>query len=214
MPSASLARGHSLMLFPQLQQLDFPVVSQGQQANWQSATADHLPASQILQQWLLDPDSLTAKLKRHCSSFSVEVLGQQPGLIRPDEARWLQAHEEATIREVILCCDQQPWVFARSVFPQSALSESALQLGSLGSQPLGAHLFAQPDLQRSAIEVSAFAPQSRVGELHRCLGFTSQTLWGRRSCFTAAGQKVLVAEVFIGDSIPAQICRFKEGNHA
>lgn len=200
------------MHFAQLQQLGFPIVSQGHQANWQPALAQNLPANALLSQWLLDPNSLTAKLKRHCQNFSVEVLGQRPGLIRPDEANWLTEHEHpnneqanATIREVILCCDHKPWVFARSVFPQSALDEAALKLGQLGDKPLGAHLFAQPDLQRSRIEVSRFAAQSRIGELHQCLGYPAQSLWGRRSCFTAAGQRVLVAEVFIGESIPAQI---------
>lgn len=198
------------MRFSELQQLEFPIVSQGQQADWQPALAQHLPTSALLTQWLLDPDSLTAKLKRHCQDFSVEVLGQRPGMIRPDEAKWLtesasQGQANATIREVILCCDGKPWVFARSVFPQSALEAAALKLGQLGDKPLGAHLFAQPDLQRSRIEVSRFAAQSRIGELHQSLGYPAQSLWGRRSCFTAAGQRVLVAEVFIGESIPAQI---------
>lgn len=198
------------MRFPELANIEFPIVSQGQQADWRLADVDSLPNNVIIKQWLLDPDSLTAKLKRHCQTFSVEVLGQHPGIIRPDEARWLGNVREATIREVILCCDGQPWVFARSVFPQSALDEHALKLGQLGNQPLGAHLFAQPDLTRSDIEVSAFTPQSRISQLHQCLNYPPQTLWGRRSCFTAAGQRVLVAEVFIGESVPAQLTRLKE----
>lgn len=196
------------MVFPELQQLGFPIISHNHQAHWQPAEPQYLPPSKLLQQWLLDPDSLTAKLKRHCQRFTVEVLGQRPGIIRPDEAKWLQtqsANDNATIREVILCCDGKPWVFARSVFPQSALNADALQLGLLGNKPLGAHLFAQPDLQRSAIEVARFDAHSRVGELHQCLGYFAQALWGRRSCFAAAGERVLVAEVFIGESIPAQI---------
>ena len=196
------------MTFSELQQLGFPIINHNHQAHWQVAEPQHLPPSILLQQWLLDPDSLTAKLKRHCQHFSVAVLGQRPGIIRPDEAKWLQTqspNDNATIREVILCCDGKPWVFARSVFPLSALNADALQLGQLGNSPLGAHLFAQPDLQRSAIEVARFDEQSRVGELHQCLGYSPQPLWGRRSCFAAAGERVLVAEVFIGESIPAQI---------
>jgi len=193
------------MRFPQLQQLGFPIISHGHQAHWQAASAETLPRNTLLQRWLLDPDSLTAKLKRHCQTFAVEVLGQRSGLLRPDEIVWLGEDAPATIREVILCCDGKPWVFARSVFPQSALDAQALQLGQLGNRPLGAHLFSQPDLQRSQIEVSTFAAESRVGQLHQCLGYSAQTLWGRRSCFTAAGQQVLVAEVFIGDAIPTQL---------
>lgn len=198
------------MLLTELQHLRFPIIGHSDQADWHLASAASLPKNALLNQWLLDADSLTAKLKRHSEHFSVEVLGQQPGIIRPDEAQWL--HEtsqpgeiQATIREVILCCDGKPWVFARSVFPQSALDAEALKLGQLGASPLGAHLFAQPDLQRSAIEIAQFSAQSKVGLLHQQLGYTPQSLWGRRSCFTAASQRVLVAEVFIGDSIPAQL---------
>lgn len=187
-----------------LPELQFPVIDASQRADWQLATPHCLPSHPELQRWLLDPDSLTAKLKQHCQHFKVHVIGQQPGTIRADEARWLGASEAAAIREVLLCCDGKPWVFARSVFPQQALSEPALQLGQLGDSPLGAHLFAQPDLTRSAMEVAQFVPDSALGLLHQQLGFEPQTLWGRRSCFTAAGQKVLVAEVFIGGSIPAQ----------
>lgn len=190
------------MQFPELQ---FPVITANQRAHWQIAQAHCLPPQPELQQWLLDPASLTAKLKQHCHEFEVYVIGQQPGTIRPDEARWLDAQDCAAIREVLLCCDGQPWVFARSVFPQQALDEPALQLGQLGNQPLGAHLFAQPDLQRGIIEVAQFATDSSLGQLHQQLGFPPQPLWGRRSCFTAAGQKVLVAEVFIGASIPAKL---------
>ncbi len=195
------------MRFPQLTQMQFPIVNTSQAPNWRWPDQVTLPAHADLQEWLLDPQSLTAKLKTYCQEFVVEVLGQAPGIIRDDEARWLATNgssNTATIREVILCCDGKPWVFARSVFPQAALNAKQLKLSELGNQPLGAHLFAQPDLQRSAIEICEFAADSRVGELHQKLGYPAQSLWGRRSCFTAGGQKVLVAEVFIGDAIPAQ----------
>lgn len=186
-------------------EFDFPIIRHHQKADWLLAESATLPDNRALQEWLLDPNSLTAKLKQHCSNFEVRVIGQQPGTIRSDEARWLGDDEHAAIREVILCCDGKPWVFARSVFPQRALDEQALQLGQLGNNPLGAHLFAQADLERGAIEVAKFSPESPIGQLNQQLGYPAQHLWGRRSCFKAAGQKVLVAEVFIGESIPAKL---------
>ncbi len=188
--------------------VNFPVIGVAQQANWCKAEAQHLSQHAELDSWLQDPQSLTAKLKQHSRDFQVIVIGQQPGIIRADEATWLGTDltgEHAIIREVLLCCDGQPWVFARSVFPASAMDTKQLQLGQLGDKPLGAHLFAQPDLQRSAIEVCCFADNSVVSDLNQQLGFARQQLWGRRSCFTAAQQQVLVAEVFIGASIPAQL---------
>src|SRR5690606_42133015 len=124
-----LLSGSIAVQFPELQ---FPVITANQRAHWQIAQAHCLPPQPELQQWLLDPASLTAKLKQHCHEFAVYVIGQQPGTIRPDEARWLDAQDCAAIREVLLCCDGQPWVFARSVFPQQALDEPALQLGQIG----------------------------------------------------------------------------------
>lgn len=178
--------------------LDFPIVTRGGEAHWQAASAwAHLLSPQQ-QQWLSDDSSLTAKLKAHCSQFSVHLLGQQQATLLADEARWLGDDDAVTVREVILYCDSKPWVFARSVFPLQALQATQLNLAHLGNRPLGEHLFSQPDLQRSAIEISAFSPHSRVGQLHQQLGFTAHTLWGRRSRFSAAGQHILVAEVFIG----------------
>lgn len=178
--------------------LSFPIISVGGEAHWQAADAWGELLTPHQRDWLLDDGSLTAKLKRHCQHFRVQLLGQRPAPMLADEARWLGELTAVTVREVILHCDEQPWVFARSVFPQQALQPGRLNLRGLGERPLGEHLFSQPDLQRSQIEVSAFPSTSRVGQLHQQLGFQAHTLWGRRSCFSAADQHILVAEVFIG----------------
>lgn len=172
---------------------EFPLGCAG---NWQTAEQQTLTPTQA--DWLLDPESLTAKLKAQSQQFRVSLLGQQPAAILPDEQKWLDDHAAGTVREVILWCDQKPWVFARSVFPQPALHDEQLNLSHLGERPLGEHLFRQPDLTRGPIEVAQFTPESVLGQLHQQLGFNAQPLWGRRSCFRAAGQQVLVAEVFIG----------------
>ncbi|RUO71170.1 chorismate--pyruvate lyase family protein [Pseudidiomarina salinarum] len=164
---------------------------------WQPAATARADIPAAARDWLLDPDSLTAKLKSRCQDFRVQLLRQQDAPVTADEARWLGNPQATTVREVILWCDEQPWVFARSVFAHTDAS-GQLQLNSLGTRPLGEHLFSQPDLQRSAIEVAAFEPTTVVGALHQQLGFRPHPLWGRRSCFTAAGQAILVAEVFIG----------------
>lgn len=190
--------------------LPYPIITRGGEANWHFPTAaEQWPA--VVGDWLLDPNSLTAKLKRHSETFAVQVLGQREAPLLGNETRWLGALPGGVVREVILWCDQQPWVFARSVFPLQALAAAELKLAQLGNQPLGEHLFKQPDLRRSAVEVSQFLPDSKVGELHQQLGFKPQTLWGRRSCFHAADQQLLVAEVFIGASPLAK--HYRELHH-
>lgn len=180
---------------------------QGCEANWVTPARAQQQAnfSAHAQAWLLDPQSLTAKLKHDAVSFRVSLLGQQQAPMLTCEARWLPAAEAntpATVREVLLWRNGQPWVFARSVFPQSALIDSQLQLHQLGDKPLGEHLFKQPDLTRSEIEVAEFPAASSLGKLNEQLTGTLQPLWGRRSCFAAAGQQVLVAEIFLS---PASI---------
>ncbi|WP_417690503.1 chorismate--pyruvate lyase family protein [Pseudidiomarina sp.] len=183
-------------------EITFPVVTTGGEAAWQHTTSEHWSA--LARDWLLDPSSLTAKLKGQCQQFEVQLLGQREAPLLADEQTWLGPQKSCIVREVLLWCDGQPWVFARSVFPFSALAQQQLRLEDLGTKPLGEHLFKQPDLTRSAVEVSSFAPNTKVGQLHQQLGFAPATLWGRRSRFTAAGQHVLVAEVFIGASPLAQ----------
>ncbi|HET8815991.1 MAG TPA: chorismate lyase [Pseudidiomarina sp.] len=178
--------------------ISFPVIDTGGEAQWLAPSEVHTPLSQRQADWLLDPGSLTAKLKALSDAFDVQVLGQRESSLLTDEKPWLGEVATAAVREVILWCDGRPWVFARSVFPPSALAAQQLNLGTLGDQPLGEHLFRQPDLARSAIELCRFSPQSRVGQLHQQLGYRAHELWGRRSCFYTANQTVLVAEVFLG----------------
>ncbi|RUO41897.1 chorismate lyase [Pseudidiomarina aestuarii] len=178
--------------------ITFPVVSTGGEAEWLAPSEVRVPLSQQHANWLLDPGSLTAKLKELSVDFRVQVLGQRETTLLADEKPWLGDVKRAAVREVILWCDGQPWVFARSVFPPSALAAQQLSLGTLGDSPLGEHLFRQPDLARSAIELCRLTPTSRVGQLHQQLGYPAHELWGRRSCFYAANQTVLVAEVFLG----------------
>lgn len=183
--------------------ISFPMVTLGGEAAWAEPKTTSTWSTRA-RDWLLDPDSLTAKLKRHCTNFQVQLLGQREAPLLADEQVWLGPQQSCIVREVILWCDGQPWVFARSVFPFSALAQQQLRLEDLGTKPLGEHLFKQPDLVRSAVEVSSFAASTKVGKLHQQLGYPATTLWGRRSRFTAAEQHVLVAEVFIGASPLAQ----------
>ena len=155
-----------------------------------------------LQDWLSHSGSLTARLIDASSGqFTVQVLRQVIAVPRLDERRVLgmQRPALALIREVILCGNQQPWVFARSILPLASLTGRLRHLRKQGSRPLGAFLFSQPQLVRSAIAVArisrdhAYVPADLAGDL---------PLWGRRSifalCAQASQQKpLLVSEVFL-----------------
>ena len=49
----------------------------------------------------------------------------------------LKPNELAVIRQVNLCIDGRPGVYARSIFPKSLVNRWGLELDHLGSQSLG-----------------------------------------------------------------------------
>jgi chorismate--pyruvate lyase len=189
-------------------QLLFPVTLP---SHWQNSDSCALP--EHLQSWLLDPDSLTARLKKHCHQFKVELLGQKIENCQAHEAvTTIPVGEKVLVREVLLYCDDKPQVFARSLLPMSSLTGTEQALANLGTQSLGQVLFNNPSLTRKIIEVATFDVHSSVGKLARDLQLNfTHDLWGRRSIFVLENKPLMVAEVFlpgafayqkIGNSVP------------
>lgn len=160
---------------------------------------EHLP--EHLLDWLLESDSLTAKLKRYCETFHVEVLGQK---IEPcselESNSAIAAGEKVLVREVLLYCDNKPQVFARSLLPLSTLTDEDKNLAELGTKPLGHVLFNDPSLERKNLEISSFDQSSTVARLVRKLAFAAtidHKMWGRRSLYYIHNKPLMVAEVFL-----------------
>lgn len=150
-----------------------------------------------LQDWLGDSGSLTARLiAQSHGDFNVRVVRQIIGRPTLNERQLLGMKQPALalIREVILFGRNEPWVFARSILPLTSLTGSLRHLRKQNNRPLGAFLFSQPQLQRSAIAVArisrdhAYVPGDLV---------TNQPLWGRRSVFYLQQKPLLVSEVFL-----------------
>jgi len=175
-------------------QLLFPITLP---SHWQSS--DSYPLPEHLQYWLLDPNSLTARLKAHCHQFRVELLGQTIESCQAHEAvDSIPAGEKVLVREVLLYCDDIPQVFARSLLPLSSLTGAEQALANLGTQSLGQVLFNHPSLERKVIEVATFDLTSSVGKLANDLQLTiTHNLWGRRSVFMLENKPLMVAEVFL-----------------
>src|SRR5690554_6815881 len=89
--------------------------------NWQEPTQVD---NSKLSGWLLDAGSLTAKLKGMSQHFHVELLFQREQACQPHEMDFLgiSATSPTLVREVLLHCNNIPWVYARSVIPLPALS--------------------------------------------------------------------------------------------
>ncbi|MCW8824957.1 MAG: chorismate lyase [Gammaproteobacteria bacterium] len=151
--------------------------------------------------WLFDENSLTKRLQQRCRGrFSVEVLSEEVCQPQANEIRRLGMglRRWARIRQVLLLCDETPWVVARTIIPLSTLRGPLRRLRHLKNRPLGAFLFADPHLERSDIEVSQLPtsapPLSLI--LHRFEGH-EEINWGRRSLFKLNDQPVLVSEIFL-----------------
>lgn len=174
-------------------------------ASWQPPETFTLPNS--LRDWLLDPGSLTARLKCHGQQFRVQVLGQRIQTCDEAEANDdITAGEPVLVREVLLYCDDMPQVFARSLLPLSSLTGAQRQLAHLDTQSLGQVLFNHPNLLRKKIEVAVFDQHSSVANLAHYLALENaqQVLWGRRSVFVLDGKPLMVAEIFLPNAIAYQ----------
>jgi len=179
----------------------FPITLSGL---WRDAQGCSLPEN--LQSWLLDPNSLTARLKSHCQQFRVELLGQSVETCQENEAvPLIPKGEQVLVREVLLFCDDKPQVFARSLLPLSSLTGAEQALANLGTQSLGQVLFNNPSLERQTIEVAEFDRDSSVTKLACDLKLNvEKTLWGRRSIFVLENKPLMVAEVFLPDAFAYQ----------
>ncbi len=150
-----------------------------------------------MRRWLLDEDSLTARLLAASDGdFRVRLIAQSWRRPLTDEALALSLRpgERALIREVALECHGEPWVFARSVVPTATLRGELRHLRQFGSRSLGALLFARPGTVRGDFEVARIQPGDSL--LPGLFG-TSQPAWARRSVFRLRNRPLLVQEVFL-----------------
>lgn len=151
--------------------------------------------------WLFDPGSLTARVIAACQGkFRVVVLSQSWQHASVEEAQRLAMPlpTRALIREVYLCCNDIPWVFARTVMPLRTLTGRQKFLAHLGSRPLGAVLFADPHMHRDPMEVACLSPQQRLFQQAMARSAPVESnIWARRSVFYLAKKPLLVNEIFL-----------------
>lgn len=175
-------------------------------AHWQDHAPLLLPPGSALRSWLVDPGSMTFKLRARCRQLRVQRLHQGTGNALGDESGLLGLSSRAAVqeRDVILHCDAQPVLFGHTVTAVSALPAWPF-LQRLGERPLGASLFADPLVQRGAIQFArlhaghplvrrisqALLPQQRAA-LSAHL-----PLYARRSLFRRHGSLLLVTDVFL-----------------
>ena len=163
-------------------------------------------APTALHSWITDDSSLTEKLvAASAGDFAVRVLQESWQVIQDSEERKLlgmSIGQNALVREVALCCFGVPWVYARSVLPNSTLADQEAELKNLKEKPLGAVLFSHPDMSRGPIHLSKLSAEVVTA----CLGSElqnglSEPVWGRASLFFLSGKPLLVSEYFLPSCI-------------
>jgi|TARA_B110000444_G_scaffold228761_1_gene234765 chorismate--pyruvate lyase len=129
--------------------------------------------------WLLDGQSLTAKLRDKYKDFKVNVMSQEQDNPYDCELKLLEAASNQTfiVREVELIGSQVPVVIARSLIP---LTQDTNEILKIGAKPLGEILFNDPEIKRGHLEVGSFNES-----------------WARRSTFKIGKTKLLVSEIFL-----------------
>lgn len=148
--------------------------------------------SESMRSWLLEADSLTARLKRGCEDLSVEVLSERLAATAHSEAVLFSVPSSVMwCREVILRCDGKPVVYAQSWIP-----ESLQHMTGLGTKPLGEVLFQHPKWQRRDLQVTTLDNQlyTLIDQLDDVQNTAKAA---RRSIFSQNGAEMLVCEVFL-----------------
>jgi chorismate--pyruvate lyase len=134
--------------------------------------------------WLLEPGSLTQRLREHVPPVQVQPLFE--GLQTPHMAESIRlgvpntAPPTTWVREVQLLGAGRPRLWARTVIPHWSAHNPWAQVQTLGPQPLGELLFVWPDIVRGPLHVA-----------HTPMG------WARYCVYHRHQAPLLLAEVFL-----------------
>lgn len=171
----------------------------GVETGWRAA-GEAADAAGPWADWLLEPGSLTQRLRERCHpQVRVKVLEQERVSLEPDMAAVLDSEvgSPALRREVVLVAADVPRIYARTLVPQRTL-DTHPWLAELGENPLGDALFTAKDRERSEIEVAHLdRGDALVRRAAQVIGYDLDTIWARRSLYRLAGAPLSVCECFL-----------------
>ena len=155
----------------------------------------------IFRDHLLDPGSTTLRMGRKDKfHFSVEVRQHAWGKMQLSEAKALGVgvRNLAMIRETDLRCNNDIWMFARTVIPANSLLGNNYYLRRPLNFALGKILFTDVRLERSEFELAILRPgHLEYSKSIAMLTDPPKELWARRSVFLLRQKPLLMTEVFI-----------------
>ena len=143
--------------------------------------------------WLQERGSLTERLRHHWGDVAVHLLDEGLAAPLPHESLRLgpMPPAPAWVRCVLLVCQGQARVYARTVIPGWQPRNPWAEVQRLGRQPLGELLFRRPDLQRSGFDWSDSETWPHAGHWSR------RNALARRCVFVREQAPLLLTEVFL-----------------
>jgi len=150
--------------------------------------------------WLQERGSLTERLRHQWGHVAVQLLDEGPARPLPHESTRLRLAPGtlAWVRCVLLVCQNQPRVYARTVIPDWNPLNPWAEVQQLGRQPLGELLFRLPDLQRSGFEWGQGWVWPHAGHwTHHASAPARPEPLARRCVFVREQAPLLLTEVFL-----------------
>jgi chorismate--pyruvate lyase len=150
--------------------------------------------------WLHDHGSLTRRIQQRCKLFTVQPLRSGLARVAYDEASvlGLPSDQFAYSREVLLCADGRPVVFAHSTCAHAHLLGAWRTMRGLGNRSLGTLLFTHPLVKRHPLHFKALQSHHPLFiKAAAVLKSNPKRLWARRSLFSLHNAPLLVTEVFL-----------------
>ena len=158
----------------------------------------------VLDSWLREPGSLTARCQRACRQFSVRLLSLARRRVLPDEVLFASGRKRVWVREVVLEADAVPVIFAHTILLRER-GQLGRWLKGLGNRSLGSLLFSHPGFGRLGMR---FFRLDRRHPLYTPAAARLRNdeprppfFWARRSLHFMGKQAVVVTEVFLPDII-------------
>lgn len=151
---------------------------------------------------LADDGSLTRRIRLCCpDSFEVSLIDHKT--VSPNEQECallgLQPGDRALARQVFLCCDRQPRIYARTIIGLVEKNRPLTgRIENLGGQSLGSILFRDPLARKREMQLAELSTDHAFFQGVELRGLISaRKAWVRRSLYDYQGCDLIVYEAFI-----------------
>lgn len=167
--------------------------------DWLTLAAARRRLEPTLYAYLADDGSLTRRVRNACrGEFQVRLIDHKT--VRPRDEEYallaLDESDRALARQVFLCCDQQPLVFARTIIGLTPNNRLLVErIDQLGEDSLGSILFRDPLASKRQMWLASVAPDDPFFQPVMLGG--EAPVWVRRSLYEYEGCELIVYEAFI-----------------